>query len=656
MAVLRIYMAAFFLVMSLGIETSYAQNKSDRDSLSKNIIDKVLELQSRNQNEIAEIVSTYKSDTLLLKNLLKSSDAINYPEGSSYALNTLGGKYRDMSRYEEAIEAHKSAYQYALAADNLEMQVISLNLLGVVYRRMDIIKPALDYHKSALELANSSALLTPQLEHSISVSRNSLGNIYLVLKQYDLALDQFHKSIVTEKKHNNLLGLAINHQNIGFVDEAQGRLDQALEQFNISLDYNNQINSDLGRVICYNSIGKIYLKQKRYQDAQKIIALALEMSLTLADQYYIGMSYINMGLVYLELKDYDMAEPNFIVALQTGEAFRLKNTIVDANKYLSEVYIKRGDYKTALEHYKTSIEVENTISNERNLKYANDILIQYENEAKNNQIKALADENEAVKLKLQRNQTVFWYTLTGIIVLGIILVSINRNRQLNHEKQILTLEQDMLRSQMNPHFIFNSLNSIKLYIINNEKENAVYYLNKFSKFIRKILIASTEKEITLEEELDTMELYMNIENIRFSNEINFTISVDKSINLETIKVPSLILQPFLENALWHGLSSKKSDKKISLNINQDLKDFVKVTITDNGIGREASEAINSKRFLKRKSVGITITKARLANFSKNYTEEYILEIIDLVDDLNQPEGTKIVVYIPTRLNKSKRSS
>src|SRR5690606_5214405 len=132
---------------------------------------------------------------------------------------------------------------------------------------------------------------------------------------------------------------------------------------------------------------------------------------------------------------------------------------------------------------------------------------------------------------------------------------------------------------MNPHFIFNSLNSIKLYIINNEKENAVYYLNKFSKFIRKILVASTEKENSLADELDTMKLYMNIENIRFSNEIHFEIHIEDSINTARIKVPSMILQPFLENALWHGLSSKEDDdKKITLNVYQTNEDFVTISI------------------------------------------------------------------------------
>jgi len=213
----------------------------------------------------------------------------------------------------------------------------------------------------------------------------------------------------------------------------------------------------------------------------------------------------------------------------------------------------------------------------------------------------------------------------------------------------LTLEQDMLRSQMNPHFIFNSLNSIKLYIINNEKENAVYYLNKFSKLIRKILIASKEKEIPLSEELDTMKLYMNIENIRFSNEINYTTKVAEDIDLEAIKVPSLILQPFLENALWHGLSTKKDNKEIQLEVTKN-NDFVKISITDNGVGRIKADKIKKSKVLKRKSVGLTITNDRLTNFYKSYEKDYSLNIKDLYDSNNIASGTRVIINIPIEKN------
>jgi len=215
----------------------------------------------------------------------------------------------------------------------------------------------------------------------------------------------------------------------------------------------------------------------------------------------------------------------------------------------------------------------------------------------------------------------------------------------NYDKQLAELKITALKSQMNPHFIFNSLNAIKLYIINNEKENAVYYLNKFSKLIRKILASTRQKEISLEEEIETMELYVNIENIRFSNEIDFLLTIDKTINLDTIKIPPLILQPFIENAIWHGLASKKGRKKLSLNIQKEKKKYIAISIEDNGIGRKKSAELNELKMRKKDSIGIKLTEERLHNFAKNYKNDFYLKILD-INTNNIAAGTEVILKIP----------
>ena len=628
-----------------------AQNENDADF--RLVLENIGRTWPKKYSDIDSLFFEFKNDSLILKELVIKSSKENALEVEIYALNKLGEIYRNKSLYDTALKTHQKAEKLAEEASDIEMTVISLNMIGVVYRRMDLIKPALDYHKRALDIANAVKNPSLDLQRSIAVSQNSMGNIYLTLKQYDLAIEQFEKSLVIENQAGNRLGLAINYHNLGYADEAKGLLDLALKNYKRSLDYNEQIDSEVGRVICYNSIGQIYIKQNKYNDAKVIIEQGLKKALQLGDQFYISFAYINLGWAQMELQMDDEAEVNLKKGLEVSETYKLKTSTVDAHTHLSDLYKKQKNYEKSLYHFEQAVDLEKTIFTERNMQYVSDIIIEYENEAKNNQIKQLASENELVKSKLQRNQIIFWSALLTLAIVAGIMIAINRNRQLSHEKQILTLEQDMLRSQMNPHFIFNSLNSIKLYIINNEKENAVYYLNKFSKFIRKILIASTEKEISLEDELDTMQLYLNIENIRFSNAIDFTIQIEPGINITTIKVPSLILQPFLENAIWHGLSSKKDDKQIELRVYKIDNDFISVSITDNGIGRRASEKINHDRVLKRKSVGLAITKARLANFSKGFTTDYRMDIEDLYDAQDNPMGTKVVVHIPTRSNNLK---
>lgn len=214
-----------------------------------------------------------------------------------------------------------------------------------------------------------------------------------------------------------------------------------------------------------------------------------------------------------------------------------------------------------------------------------------------------------------------------------------------YEKELAELKILALRSQMNPHFIFNSLNSIKLYIINNEKENAVYYLNKFSKLIRKILDATRQNSISLAEELETMQLYVSIENIRFNGELQFEVEKDDELFLEDIKLPSLILQPFLENAIWHGLPLA-AEKKLKIIIEKPEVHKVAIYIEDSGIGRQRSEEIQIQKLHKRESVGIKMTLERLNIFYKNSSGSYSLEFEDLVHPTGEPAGTRVSLVLP----------
>jgi sensor histidine kinase YesM len=211
--------------------------------------------------------------------------------------------------------------------------------------------------------------------------------------------------------------------------------------------------------------------------------------------------------------------------------------------------------------------------------------------------------------------------------------------ELAFEKELAVLKVSSLQSQMNPHFIFNSLNSIKLNIIKNNKENAVYYLNKFSKLIRKILTISREKEVSLRDEIDTLELYVSIENLRFKNELQFLIEIDDNVNLETIKIPPLILQPFVENSIWHGLSPKEGEKKLKVSISKKEANCIEIAIEDNGIGRKKAQEFKAQKIIKRESIGLKLTEERLAVFTNHLKQKHQIFFEDL------KEGTKVTVKL-----------
>ena len=216
------------------------------------------------------------------------------------------------------------------------------------------------------------------------------------------------------------------------------------------------------------------------------------------------------------------------------------------------------------------------------------------------------------------------------------------NKQIKYLQEISDLKLSILQTQMNPHFIFNALNSIKYYILENDSENAVNYLTKFSKIIRTILISSTVKEFTLEEELQTLKVYVEIENLRFNKEIEFTISIDPQLKPAEIKIPPMILQPFIENAIVHGIAlvdCKKIDLKVVAK-----PPYIEIHITDNGIGRKEAQKNRTRYQSSTKSLGTKIADGMLKNYFG--PQSCKIEYHDLYEN-EMAMGTRVVLQIPS---------
>ncbi|WP_422858301.1 sensor histidine kinase [Flagellimonas sp. S174] len=216
------------------------------------------------------------------------------------------------------------------------------------------------------------------------------------------------------------------------------------------------------------------------------------------------------------------------------------------------------------------------------------------------------------------------------------------------ENKFSQLRLDALRSQMSPHFIFNAMNSIKSYFIENDREKAIYFLTKFSKLIRNILESSRKEQISLEEELDILKVYVEIENNRFKNDIQFKIEADENLPLQEIMVPPLFLQPFVENAIWHGLLTKEGEKNLTIRVHKrnDSK-MVKIEIEDNGIGREAVKLRNTKNVFGKESLGLSLTKDRMELFSKKLGKPLTYFIKDLYNTIDKKAmGTLVEVNLP----------
>ena len=252
-----------------------------------------------------------------------------------------------------------------------------------------------------------------------------------------------------------------------------------------------------------------------------------------------------------------------------------------------------------------------------------------------------------------------WWFFIGILLMGMAGVYVYFGWRLKNEKrsnellsQKVKLEQELqqsllssIKSQMNPHFLFNALNTIQSYIYTNDKENASQYLGKFSELTRMILDMSNKDIVPLSEEIKALNLYLELEQLRFEEKLKYNLTVDENISTETTYIHSMLIQPYVENAIKHGLLHQKSNWQLAIEFTK-IENCIQVTVDDNGIGRKRSEELNKLRMKKHQSFATSANQKRLEILNKGLKNAIALKIIDKKDEYGQPTGTTVILSIP----------
>jgi ligand-binding sensor domain-containing protein/putative methionine-R-sulfoxide reductase with GAF domain len=221
-----------------------------------------------------------------------------------------------------------------------------------------------------------------------------------------------------------------------------------------------------------------------------------------------------------------------------------------------------------------------------------------------------------------------------------------QNILMSTQQKMTEVEMQALRAQMNPHFIFNCLNSINRYIVKSDQTTASLYLTKFAKLIRLILDNSNNKNVTLTNELEALKLYIEMEALRFDKKFSYEIKVEGNLGPDTIELPPLIIQPYVENAIWHGLLHKDNNGHLSIRLSMNGDSMLQCIIEDNGVGRDKAKELKSKTAISRKSLGMQLTENRLSLLNKHAELNASIEILDLMNGNNEAAGTRVILKIP----------
>lgn len=427
---------------------------------------------------------------------------------------------------------------------------------------------------------------------------------------------------------------------------------KSLEIFTVTRQGIKQISALL-------SLSKSYEKIKVYDSAY----LYFQKYINMRDMYFNLQS--ERGIAFSELRYHTQLIEDSLRNQQAFTNDRLQKQLMLARQQQQQLALNQS--QLALTNKERDLQHLAYLKTQADLSNAELIKQQKEkeNELQATQVKSLTQKNEIIELNQQRQ----WiYIIGGFVLLALgSLYFIYRSRlqavrlesqlikekaaqerkEMEFQQKLADISMSALRSQMNPHFIFNCLNSIKLYTTQNDTAAASAYLTKFSRLIRLVLDNSRNERITLSSELAALELYVQMEAMRFKEKLSYSFHVAEDVESDYIEIPPLLLQPYVENAIWHGLMPREKGGNIAINVAlREDQSLLEIKITDNGIGRAASAALRSKMSDKHRSYGMKATTERIALINQIYKTGANVFVRDLADANGEAAGTEVNLQIP----------
>lgn len=533
--------------------------------------------------------------------------AITYSEQSSepqskkeqlfraYAMTNAAASFLNYGNYDEAANYTQKGMDIGHLYKDTMLLYTNNNLFGHTRIVNKDYKSAILYYKRALEFIR---LKRPS---SARYVMSGLAGAYMKVNKTDSALYYFEQIIPSARQSNNYVALNRDLSNVSLLYLKEKNYKKAIESSNELLEVAEKINNKNGRLNGLLNLSKTYIQIDNYKQARKNIEEALEL-------------------------------------LDNNDELGLTAEVHENASKIDEHF---GNYKSALHHQKVFKSFADSILNVSSKASINELNITYETKEKEETIKQLELQNSLDKKTFQQRVSLIAAGLISTILLGIVALLMFNRKKLKLINQKDNIEQRLLRSQMNPHFIFNAISSIQNYLYDkNDLKVALTYMSKFAELMRQILENSREETIPLATEIKSLENYLELQQLRYNNSFGYEINIDPSIDANNILVPPLIAQPFVENAIEHGMIYRVENGKVQISVKSN-NDQLTLVIEDNGVGFKAINIEPKKVFNKKTSLATKITRERLDLISKSSKKKF-----DLIIDKLQSGGTIVTIQLP----------
>ena len=556
----------------------------------------------------------------------------------------IGTVYVAMGKYKEGLVNYNETLKLYRENNDKKAEGNVLNSIANVYKD-------LGNYPSALENYQKSLSIYEKINDSIGIARaySGLGNILRSQSRDDEALEYFKKALSIQEIKKNKKNIAKVKISIGNLYKYKKDYDSAIKLFEEALTIGRQIKAENDIADYLNNLGNIHFKIKNYTAAFTYFTESKNINQKIKNKKSLSYSYLGLADCYVQQQKYNRALVNVLKSKEISDELGLLNYQKSAEQLLSKIYRNTGQYSKALSSHEQFKILHDSLYNIENIQKMAEL--EYEFKYQKALDSASIRELQLTKtvtatnkdlVKTQRN---YLWAIIGVLLVSMLLGSIIFYQKLKNAKartQNITTEQKLLRSQMTPHFIFNSLSVLQGMILNKEDKKSISYLSKFSKLMRITLENSRDKLVLLSQELLAIENYLALQNLE-NEAYQYSVLVDENINTEAFEIPPMLIQPFVENAIEHAFINQKKNRKINIHLSF-TDDKLLCTISDNGVG---SNYENGNKRKDKKSLATTITSERLKILSKDLKMEGFVMVEDR--QVYGEQGTIVTLQIPHKI-------
>lgn len=577
------------------------------------------------------------------------------PSTYEYArlLNTEAIYYYYVADYPKATQSLRQSVGIFKKAGRIPEAANTLSKLGLTYLYEGAFKPALNALFEGLQLVNNGKDSSNLLIYSRLLGNTSL--VYEQIGDFDNALKYQTKylSINRQRKDTSAMARALNNMGNTFFD--QNKLDSAMYYFKASADLAAAIGQDYGKMQTLGNIGNVFYELHQPDSALKYFDSVLAYYDQVGEVYGRCLILAGLAATWLDLKDYEKAASYLKACENCHEVVSETSYWAELYRIGGKLYWQTGDYPKAVKSYEKSHDLRDSmVKQSKNLdliKFAVSYDFKQKAEADSLKMKLRIETSEQKSLRASNRLLIaaLLLVLTGVLAILWFFRSrmlakrsiISEQKRLLSQKLQQEMEQKLLRSQMNPHFIFNCLNTIDSFVLQNKKTEASRLIQRFSKLSRQVLEFTAQTDIAVKEEMDLIRVYLQIEQTRYSGHFDFTVQVDQSIR--ACRMPPMLIQPFAENAVVHGIKNRVGGGGLIEITAVAVDNQIKFTVSDNGIGRKMAQLIKNEQQKTHNSRAMKITASRLADLNGGKITDQYLRYTDLE---GEQSGTIVEIWIP----------